>query len=305
MLADGSTRSSPAVAERAAADREWTYGHLVVDEAQELSAMDWHVLARRCPSRSITAVGDLAQRSAPAGARAWADVLAPVAGDRFTLRPLTVNYRTPAEIMEAAALALPADERHRVPQSVRRTGEPPRRAGSSPELVAEIRARWSRAGRDGCGTAAVITRDPAALPDLGGPPTSRCTPRARRRASSSTWWPWSTRTRSGRPARRPLRRDDQGHPDAWCWSSEPGGAWTRERGRAPPRERGDRPRSFGSSFGRTSGSRDRSRSRPAEPRRRCPCRTRRGCSSRRRSSAARRRPRGPPRWAAPGCCGTG
>ena len=128
------------VAERAAADREWTYGHLVVDEAQELSAMDWHVLARRCPSRSITAVGDLAQRSAPAGARAWADVLAPIAGDRFTLRALTVNYRTPAEIMEAAALALPADERHRVPQSVRRTGEPPlprapRRAGGP----------WSRA----------------------------------------------------------------------------------------------------------------------------------------------------------------
>jgi hypothetical protein len=54
-----------------------------------------------------------------------------------------------------------------------------------------------------------------------------------------------------------------------------------------------------------SGSRARSRSRPAAPRRRCRCRTRRGCSSRRRSSAARRRPRGPPPWAGPGCCGTG
>jgi DNA helicase IV len=147
------------VAERAAADREWTYGHLVVDEAQELSAMDWHVLARRCPSRSITAVGDLAQRSAPAGARAWADVLAPVAGDRFTLRALTVNYRTPAEIMEAAALALPADERHRVPQSVRRTGEPPRHARLD-ELAALIGG--------GPGTAAVITPDAAALPALDG-----------------------------------------------------------------------------------------------------------------------------------------
>ena len=39
--------------------------------------MDWHVLLRRCPSGSVTAVGDLAQRSAPAGARAWADVLGP------------------------------------------------------------------------------------------------------------------------------------------------------------------------------------------------------------------------------------
>jgi DNA helicase IV len=123
MLAD---RFSPelrgSVAERAAADREWTYGHLVVDEAQELSAMDWHVLARRCPTRSITAVGDLAQRSAPAGAQTWADVLGPVVGDRFTHRTLTVNYRTPVEIMDAAALVLPADERHRVPRSVRRAG---------------------------------------------------------------------------------------------------------------------------------------------------------------------------------------
>ena len=75
------------VAERAAADREWTYGHLVVDEAQELSAMDWRVLARRCPSRSITAVGDLAQRSSPAGARAWADVLGPVVGERWPTGP--------------------------------------------------------------------------------------------------------------------------------------------------------------------------------------------------------------------------
>ena len=147
------------VAERAAADREWTYGHLVVDEAQELSAMDWHVLARRCPSRSITAVGDLAQRSAPAGARAWVDVLAPLAGDRFALRALTVNYRTPAEIMDAAALALPSDERHRVPRSVRRTGEQPRHVAMS-ELAAVI-------ADAGPGTVAVITTDPAALPVLG------------------------------------------------------------------------------------------------------------------------------------------
>jgi DNA helicase IV len=146
------------VAERAAADREWTYGHVVVDEAQELSAMDWHVLARRCPSRSITAVGDLAQRAAPAGARTWAQVLAPIAGDRFTLRALTVNYRTPAEIMEAAALALPEEERHRVPQSVRRTGEPPIHARLD-ELTALV---------DGPGTAAVITTDPGALPELDG-----------------------------------------------------------------------------------------------------------------------------------------
>ena len=65
-------RDHRSLAERAAADREWTYGHVVVDEAQELSEMDWRVLMRRCPSRSMTIVGDLAQRESPAGARSWA-----------------------------------------------------------------------------------------------------------------------------------------------------------------------------------------------------------------------------------------
>ncbi|WP_308015496.1 UvrD-helicase domain-containing protein [Pseudonocardia sp. ICBG1293] len=129
------------VAERAAADRDWRYGHLVVDEAQELSAMDWHVLLRRCPARSITAVGDLAQRSAPAGARAWDDVLAPHLAGRWTHRTLTVNYRTPSEIMDAAArvLATYAPDR-RPPESVRSTGEPPRtHTVPAGELAAAVR----------------------------------------------------------------------------------------------------------------------------------------------------------------------
>ena len=49
------------VGERAAVDRTWTYGHVVVDEAQELSAMAWRAVLRRCPTRSMTVVGDLDQ----------------------------------------------------------------------------------------------------------------------------------------------------------------------------------------------------------------------------------------------------
>ena len=45
-------RDTRELAERAAADRDWTYRHVVVDEAQELSEMDWRVLMRRCPGRS-------------------------------------------------------------------------------------------------------------------------------------------------------------------------------------------------------------------------------------------------------------
>jgi DNA helicase IV len=90
----------------AAADRSWAFGHLVVDEAQELSAMQWRVLIRRCPSRSMTVVGDIAQTGSPAGARSWAEMLERYLADRWRLAELTVNYRTPAEIMRVAARML-------------------------------------------------------------------------------------------------------------------------------------------------------------------------------------------------------
>ena len=53
--------------ERAAADRDWTYGHVVVDEAQELSEMDWRVLMRRCPSSIVH--GGRRSRPTPVGGR--------------------------------------------------------------------------------------------------------------------------------------------------------------------------------------------------------------------------------------------
>ncbi|HWM07219.1 MAG TPA: UvrD-helicase domain-containing protein [Actinophytocola sp.] len=164
------------VAERAAADRDWRFGHLVVDEAQELSAMDWHVLLRRCPSRSITAVGDLAQRSAPAGAHAWADVLAPHLGSRWTYRTLTVNYRTPAEIMALAAAVLAefAPDRQ-PPESVRATGEDPwQRTVPAADLVAEVRtAVQAEVAQLGRGTLAVIAAD---VDGLAGLPARLHTP---------------------------------------------------------------------------------------------------------------------------------
>jgi DNA helicase IV len=83
------------MAERAAADRTWAFGHVIVDEAQELSEMAWRLLARRCPARSMTIVGDTAQTGGPAGTTSCARVLEPLAGDRWRLARLTVNYRTP------------------------------------------------------------------------------------------------------------------------------------------------------------------------------------------------------------------
>jgi DNA helicase IV len=119
-------RDNRELAERAAADRDWTYRHVVVDEAQELSEMDWRVLMRRCPNRSFTVVGDLAQRRSAAGATSWHAMLEPYVPGRWVYRSLSVNYRTPAEIMAVAA-ALLADFAPGVqpPESVRASGVAP------------------------------------------------------------------------------------------------------------------------------------------------------------------------------------
>jgi DNA helicase IV len=140
------------LAERAAADRDWTYRHVVVDEAQELSEMDWRVLMRRCPGRSFTVAGDLAQRRAVAGATSWDTMLVPYVPGRWVYRSLTVNYRTPAEIMSVAA-ALLAEFAPGVapPESVRASGvQPWSRQVTEDELPAAIEDFVrDEAGREG------------------------------------------------------------------------------------------------------------------------------------------------------------
>ncbi len=88
--------------ERIERQRQWTYGHIVVDEAQELSPMQWSFLAKRCPVKSFTIVGDIAQASAPAAASSWAQAMAPLVEDRYREEALTINYRTPEQIMDLA-----------------------------------------------------------------------------------------------------------------------------------------------------------------------------------------------------------
>lgn len=115
------------LAERALDDREWTYGHLVVDEAQELSPMQWRVLFRRVPSKSATVVGDLAQASHVDNTRTWDSILSEFVGDRYGLQVLTVSYRTPQSVMDLANRYL---HRHfpqlELVESVRQGGMAPR-----------------------------------------------------------------------------------------------------------------------------------------------------------------------------------
>ncbi|NBE99650.1 helicase [Nonomuraea sp. KC401] len=113
-------------AERAAADRTWAYGHVIVDEAQELSPMAWRAVMRRCPTRSMTIVGDIAQTGSAAGARSWAEVLDPYVAGRWRQERLSVNYRTPVELMALAARVLATvDPALEAPASVRELGAQP------------------------------------------------------------------------------------------------------------------------------------------------------------------------------------
>ncbi|AWK10843.1 helicase [Streptomyces spongiicola] len=188
-------------AERAAADRTWAFGHIIVDEAQELSAMAWRLLMRRCPTRSMTLVGDPAQtadpvqtadpaqtgepaqtadparagdRAAPAapgaageGGDFWQRILAPHVGDRWRLARLGVNYRTPAEVMDyAAERRRHTDPDFTPPRSIRSTGTAPfERTAALADVAALAAAEVPEEGR----LAVIAPRElHGALTGLGG-----------------------------------------------------------------------------------------------------------------------------------------
>jgi hypothetical protein len=107
-----------------------SYGHIVVDEVQDLSPMQLRMLARRSLSGSMTVVGDIAQATGPWAARDWAEVASHLTPKRSPrLVELTVSYRTPAEVVEIAARVLAAAAPGVTPP------RPVRRSGSAPILV--------------------------------------------------------------------------------------------------------------------------------------------------------------------------
>ncbi|MGN6427124.1 MAG: HelD family protein [Leifsonia sp.] len=141
QLADGFAErvDRGTTAERAAADRSWTYGHVVVDEAQELSPMQWRVLVRRCPMKSFTIVGDIAQVASAAGATSWEAALRPAFKDAWRLEELTVNYRTPAQITrEAERIAVEAGLPITPTRAVREGDWPIRRVAADGDLAAAV-----------------------------------------------------------------------------------------------------------------------------------------------------------------------
>jgi len=135
------------------------FAHVVVDEAQELTDAEWQMLLLRCPSRSFTIVGDRAQ-ARHGFTESWRQRLERVGFDRITLSGLTINYRTPEEVMaEAAPVIRAVLPDANVPASIRSSGVPVVH-GSAGERDA-ILAAWLAANAEGI---ACVIGDPAFRP---------------------------------------------------------------------------------------------------------------------------------------------
>jgi DNA helicase IV len=128
------------------------FAHVIVDEAQELTDMQWQMLLRRCPSRHFTIVGDRAQ--ARGGfAESWEERLTRVGvsipgSGVVHSATLSVNYRTPSEVMDVAApVVLSVLPDADVPTSVRSTGQPVERR--SVRDLAEVLVQWEASHTEG------------------------------------------------------------------------------------------------------------------------------------------------------------
>ncbi|MEU3349599.1 AAA family ATPase [Streptomyces sp. NPDC006700] len=140
-------------------ERPESFGHVVVDEAQDLSPMQCRAIARRSAFGSITVLGDLAQATAPWSARTWQEQLTHLGKAQATVVPLTTGFRVPAAVMELAN-RLVADLGVDVPpaRSLRRDGELTVSSvdDTSAATVSAVRAALEREG-----SVAVIAADDA------------------------------------------------------------------------------------------------------------------------------------------------
>jgi DNA helicase IV len=112
-----------------------SFGHIVVDEVQDLSPMQLRMLARRSLSGSMTVVGDIAQATGPWAPESWDDVTRHLSPKRSTrLVELTVSYRTPAEVIDVAAQVLAVAAPAITPP------RPVRQSGFAPRIITASRA---------------------------------------------------------------------------------------------------------------------------------------------------------------------
>jgi DNA helicase IV len=143
------------------------YAHVVVDEAQDLSPMQWRMLGRRGRLASWTIVGDPAQSAWPDPAEADRARDAALRGKRRHDFTLTTNYRNSAEIFELAGRVIhKAEPELDLPVAVRSTGEPPDvRVVSRDDLQAEITTAVTEMLDQVDGTIGVVAPEPVTLPE--------------------------------------------------------------------------------------------------------------------------------------------
>ncbi|WP_206051669.1 RNA polymerase recycling motor ATPase HelR [Nocardioides ferulae] len=148
------------------------FAHVVVDEAQELTDAEWQMLLRRCPSRSLTVVGDRAQ-ARHGFDESWRERLGRIGIDRADVATLRINYRTPAEVMaEAEPVIRAVLPDANVPTSVRSTGVPVAH-GALTDLRPVLESWLAEHGE---GVACVIATGEVDLGDLLAPRVRRLTP---------------------------------------------------------------------------------------------------------------------------------
>ena len=135
------------------------FAHIVVDEAQELTDAEWQMLLLRCPSRSFTIVGDRAQ-ARHGFTESWQERLERIGLNQISLAPLSINYRTPEEVMaEAEPVIRAVLPDANVPTSIRSTGVPVGRGSASDlDLIVD---RWLAAHAEGI---ACVIGDPTFQP---------------------------------------------------------------------------------------------------------------------------------------------
>lgn len=142
------------------------YGHVVVDEAQDLSAMALRLVGRRADGGSMTVLGDLAQATSPQAVGSWEAAVEALSADwpdaEVRLAELTVGYRLPASILDVANRLLP----HAAPSvtpavSIRQGGDPPLVLTVDPSDVASAVASEVRALSERMSSVAVVVVDEA------------------------------------------------------------------------------------------------------------------------------------------------
>ena len=182
------------------------FAHIVVDEAQELTDAEWQMLLLRCPSRSFTIVGDRAQ-ARHGFTESWQERLERIGLDRINLASLSINYRTPEEVMaEAEPVIRAVLPDANVPTSIRSSGVPVVH-GSAADLTLDPRhlaRRARRRDRLRHRRSHVPGDVPRPVADPGAVEGARVRPGRPHRPGG---------VRHGhRRSGRPLRRDDPGDP---------------------------------------------------------------------------------------------